>query len=122
MYKVENFRLFNLYNRSLDLTKVIYDVTHKADGFLTDSEVKIIREKVVIITRKIASGISQVNLSYRFKLLNEAKATLNQLKFIMDSNKTRKKIDLDSLQIFEKYRIEIISLLKGYLGWNSSKK
>jgi hypothetical protein len=122
MKRVENFRLLTLYDRSIELTKTIYDVSHTDKGSLTDLEIKLIRKKAVIIPSKIASGISQMNMKFRCKKLNEAKATLIQLRLLMDNLKMRKKIDCQLWLVFEKYRIEVIKLLNGYFGWIGSKK
>lgn len=122
MKRVENFRLLTLYDRSIELTKTIYDITLMEKGSLTDLEIKLIRKKAVIIPSKIALGISQVNMKFRCKKLNEAKATLIQLRLLIDNLNKRKKNDCQSWLVFEKYRTEVMKLLNGYFGWVGSNK
>jgi len=122
MVKIDHFRGFILYERSLDLTKLIYEISYKFEEDLTDGEVRLIRKHAGSIPNQIASAITQINMKVRFKKLNEAVATLMQLKVVVQNLKTRKKINYQSWQIFEKYRIEVIKLLNGYFGWIGSKK
>ncbi|GAE37657.1 four helix bundle protein [Halalkalibacter akibai] len=122
MTKVENFRSFNLYNRSTDLTMTVRQATNIYKANLTEQEISILNKNAVIIPKKIAAAISQVNMKERFKKLNEAKSTLIQLEMIMLELKKRKKIDEQSWREVDDYLMEVMKLLNGYFSWISRRK
>lgn len=117
MTKVESFRTFNLYSRSINLTMAINQAINLCKEDLIDKEVRIVRKKAVIIPIKIAAAIAQVNVKVRFRKLNEAKSTIIQLRAIMLEMKKRKKIDDQLWQEVDDYSIEVLKLLHGYFGW-----
>ncbi|MDF1510662.1 four helix bundle protein [Robertmurraya sp. DFI.2.37] len=122
MTKVENFRTFNLYSRSINLTMAINQATNLCKEDLIDKEVRIIRKKAVIISIKIAAAIAQVNVKVRFRKLNEAKSTIIQLRAIMLEMKKRKKIDEQLWQKVDDHSVEVLKLLHGYFGWMKRKR
>ncbi|MQR93689.1 four helix bundle protein [Fictibacillus phosphorivorans] len=122
MERVENFRDFQLYLRSMDLTRESYEVIHVCKEELTDKEVALIRKMAVTIPIKIASAIGQVNMKVRFKMLNNAKVILIQLRATMMEFNKKKKVDDHSLTRVNGYLEEILKLLYGYFGWISNEK
>ena|SRR5699024_4439339 len=122
MTKVDNFRAFNLYKRSIDLTKTTYDATNSNQNNFTDAEALLIRKKALTISNKIASAIVQVNMTIRFKKLNEAKVALIQLQSVMMDLKKKNKIANHSWQDIENCSTEIMKLLHGYFGWLKDHK
>lgn len=120
MVKVNSFRNFTLYQRSLDLLRVVYESSHKCEESLTDGNIRLIRKYAGHIPNQIASALIQVNMNVRFRKLNEAVATLKKLSVLMKSLEMRKKIDFQAWRVFEQYRIEVIKLLYGYFGWLGS--
>lgn len=122
MAKVENFRTFDVYNRSIDLLMAIKQATKSCKADLTEQEIGVLNKNVVTIPIKVAAAIAQVNMKVRFKKLNEAKSTLIQLQTIMLELKKRKKIDEQSWGKVEELSIEVMKLLNGYFGWISGRK
>lgn len=117
MIKVEDFRAFDLYDRSVDLTIAISQAIKVCQGNLLEKEIEVIRKKAVIVPSKIAAAISQVNFKVRFKKLNEAKGILIQLKSIMFELTKRKKIDESSWQTVNSCSIDVMKLINGYFRW-----
>lgn len=122
MTKVDNFRSYNLYKRSIDLTSISYNIIHSCKNNLTEAEVALIRKKVVTLSIKIASAIAQVKMAIRFKKLNEAKFALIQLQSAMRVLKRKNKIDEYLWHEIENCSTEIMKLLHGYFGWISKSK
>ena len=122
MAMVENFRTFDVYNRSIDLSMAIKQATSSCKENLTEHEVGVINKNAVTIPNKIAAAISQVNMKVRFKKLNEAKSTLIQLQTIMLELKKRKKIDEQMWQEVDDNSTEVMKLLNGYFKWISRRK
>src|SRR5690606_6711087 len=122
MAKVENFRTFDVYNRSIDLSMAVKQIINGCKADLTEYEVGVLYKNAVIIPNKIAAAIGQVNMKVRFKKLNEAKSTVIQLQTIMLDLKRRKKIDEQLWQEVDEYSIQVMKLLNGYFGWISKSK
>mgnify|MGYP001420374334 CR=1 FL=1 len=122
MVKVENFRTFDVYNRSIDLSMAIKQATNSCRGNLTEHEVSVIYKNAITIPNKIAAALAQVNMKVRFKKLNEAKSTLIQLQTIMLEMKKGKKIDDQIWQEVNDYSTEVMKLLNGYFKWISKIK
>ncbi|MEQ2529417.1 hypothetical protein WMO40_22355 [Bacillaceae bacterium CLA-AA-H227] len=120
MVRVNSFRNFTLYQRSLDLTRVVYEVSHIYKESLSNGNIGLIRKYAGHIPNQIASALIQVNMNVRFRKLNEAVATLKKLRVLMNNLEMRKEIDYKSWCLFEQYRIEVIKLLNGYFGWLGS--
>lgn len=122
MAKVENFRTFDVYNRSIDLSLAVKQATNNCMTNLTEHEVGVINKNAITIPNRIAAAVAQVNMKVRFKKLNEAKSTLIQLQTIMLELKRSKKIDEQSWKKVEELSTEVMKLLNGYFGWISSRK
>lgn len=120
MKRVENFHDFNLYQRSLDLVKDIYNATQ--NGNLLKAEANLIRKKSVAISSLIASAIAQANMKVRFKRLNEAKGILIQIRLFMLELKIKNKIDSSTWGKIEKRTIEVMKLLNAFFGYMKKSK
>ena len=121
MVKVENFRTFDVYNRSVDLSMAIKQATNGCKANLTEYEIGVINRNAIVIPNKIAAAIAQVNMKIRFKKLNEAKSTVIHLQTIMLELKKRKKIEEQSWKKVNDYSIEVMKLLNGYFRWISEQ-
>jgi len=121
MVKIDDFRNFNLYKRSIDLTKITYSAVNTSNNKLSLSEAVLIRKRAVTVARKIASGISQANILILFKQLNEAKREIYQLKKVVDELTNRGKLQTKSLMNFESCLLEIIKLLNAYFNFVATK-
>lgn len=122
MIKVQNFRKFDVYNRSIDLSMTVKQVINNCKANLTEREVGVLSKNAVTIPNKVAAAIGQVNMKVRFKKLNEAKSTVIQLQTIMLDLKKRKKIDEQLWQKVDEYSIEVMKLLNGYFKWMGKRK
>lgn len=122
MVKVQNFRKFDVYNRSIDLSMAVKQVINNCKANLTEREVGVLSKNAVTIPNKVAAAIGQVNMRVRFKKLNEAKSTVIQLQTIILDLKKRKKIDEQLWQKVDEYSIEVMKLLNGYFKWMGERK
>lgn len=122
MVKVQNFRKFDVYNRSIDLSMAVKQVINNCKANLTEREVGVLSKNAVTIPNKVAAAIGQVNMKVRFKKLNKAKSTVIQLQTIMLDLKKRKKIDEQLWQKVDEYSIEVMKLLNGYFKWMGERK
>jgi hypothetical protein len=122
MKRVENFRDFQLYLRSMYLTRESYEVIHVCKEDLTDKEVALIRKMAITIPIKIASAVGQVNMKLRFKNLNNAKSIVIQLRATLLEFNKKKKVDDHSFTRIDGYLEDILKLLHGYFWWISNEK
>lgn len=117
MTKIENFRAFTLYERSLQLSMAIRKAIQTCDDSLPYKDAKLIEKRAMCLPTRIASGIAQVNMKVRFKKMNEAVVIMTQLKIMMERLKRRKMIDHQLWQEIENISLELIKLFNGYFGW-----
>ena len=117
MAKVENFRTFAVYNRSIDLSMSVKQAINDRKADLTEYEIGVLNKNAVIIPNKIAAAIAQVNMKVRFKKLNEAKSTVIQIQTIILELKKRKKIDEQLWKEVDSYLMEVMKLMNGYFKW-----
>lgn len=122
MTKIEDFRAFTLYKRSLQLLMTISKAIQTCEDNLPYKDAKLIQKRAICLPIRIASAIAQVNMNVRFRKLNEAVAIMTQLKIILERLNRRKIIDDQLWQEIENISLELIKLFNGYFGWMGRRK
>jgi hypothetical protein len=122
MIKVKNFRAFSLYQKSLELLVDVNKAGKIQKGKLSELEYRLLQNKAMCITSNISSAISQVNMKVQFKKLNQAKATLLQLRSLTEELLRRNKLDKTLGQQIIFQSIEVMKLLNGFFGWQKKQK
>ncbi|WP_430789098.1 four helix bundle protein [Virgibacillus flavescens] len=115
--RVENFRKYTLYDRSLDLMIAIYRLIDNYALDPDDRQAKELYRCAIKIPKLIASGIGQTNMNVRIKRLNMAKEKLEYLQGAIRFYEKQRHIDNQYLDEIEDNRIQVIKLMNGYFGW-----
>lgn len=120
--RVENFRKYNLYDRSLDLMIAIYRLIDNYALDPDDRQAKELYRCAIKIPKLFASGIGQTNMNVRVKRFNKAKDKLDDLRVAIIFYKEQSHIDRRCLDEIEENRVQLLKLMNGYFGWLSKTK
>jgi len=120
--RIDNFRNYDLYRCSLDLTQSIYKLMDK-ENFFSSHERREFHKIAIAVPKLIASGIGQSNMKIRFKQLNKMKDCLLELKHLSNSSHLIESKGYGYLlNEIENNRLQVLKLLHGYFGWLKRSK
>jgi|SRR5690625_542282 len=120
--KVNNFRNYELYRCSLDLTQSIYKLMDK-EKFFSSVERREFHKIAIFVPKLIASGIGQSNMKILFKRLNKVKDFLLELKNLSNLSHLKENKGYSYLlNEIENNRLKVWKLLHGYFGWLKRSK